>query len=62
MSAQASPSKHFCFTYNGPARTGAFPMPPEELYGLALEWPCTYVCFQQEIGEQGTAHYQGIYF
>jgi len=46
-------SKAFCFTYNNPT------LPPQGIEALFKRKNYSYLVFQEEIGEEGTRHYQG---
>ena len=49
----ASPSKHWVFTLNNP------PLSDPEYQAIFQRLPCSYICFQREVGQQGTPHLQG---
>lgn len=52
-SSRAAPqSTRWCFTINNPKD---FMLTPEDV----MSWNCRYLCFQKEVGEEGTEHYQG---
>jgi len=48
-----SGAKAFCFTYNNPT------LPPQGIEALFGRKEYSYLVFQEEVGEQGTRHYQG---
>lgn len=51
---QASPAKHYCFTYNNPT------LDSDDIINV-LKQDVTYLVFQKESGENATVHYQGYF-